>query len=397
MPWKETDVKNQRLEFVLRALDKSMSFVELCREYEIKPKTGYKWKDRFLKEGLSGLSDRSRRPRSHKDQLQENVVCEIVRLKRAHPSWGARKIRDVYCRKHTGGEAPSESSFKRVLEKAGLVKKKRRRKSPHSGRLQNALVSECPNEVWTVDFKGYWYTQDGSRCEPLTVQDSYSRYVLCASVPVNAKTNTIREEFERVFVKYGLPQTIRSDNGRPFAAATAPWGLSQLSSWWLALGISLDRIDPGRPSQNGRHERMHRDIAFEVEKRVDGGLAQQAAALETWRQIYNRERPHEAIAMKRPAELYCKSSNLYRGAPEQLDYPQGMAERTVTSSGEIGFGGGRIRISSAIRGWNVGLKPLKSNLFAVYFGSLCLGQVDLHTESFHPHSPSPEPRGQQGA
>ena len=397
MAWKETDVKNQRLEFVLRALSESLPFVELCREYEIKPKTGYKWKNRFLEEGIAGLSDRSRRPQSHSQQLSEDVVCEMVRLKRAHPNWGARKIQDVYSRKHPGRDVPSESSFKRVLQKAGLVHKKRRRKSTDTGRLQNSIVSAAPNEVWTVDFKGYWYTQEGSRCEPLTVQDSYSRYVLCASVPVNARTETIREEFERLFVKFGLPEMIRSDNGRPFAVTTAPLGLSQLSSWWLALGISLDRIDPGCPSQNGRHERMHRDIACEVENQVDGGLAQQAAALETWRQIYNRERPHEAIAMKRPEELYRKSPNSYAGTPEQLDYPHGVSERTVTSAGEIGFRGTRIRISSAIRGWNVGLKPLKSDLFAVYFGSLCIGNIDLHTESFHPHSPCPESRGQQSA
>lgn len=384
MPWKERDVKSLRLEFVLRALSEPIAFRQLCGEYGIETKTGYKWKKRFIEEGKVGLEDRSRRPHVSPNELGEAVVCEIVRLKEAHRSWGPLKIRELYARRYPLRELPSESTFKRVLDRAGMVQRRRQRSSQHSGRLQNRAVSRKPNDVWTVDFKGWWYTAQGQRCEPLTVRDDYSRYVLCASVPKNARTETVREEFERLFWRYGLPGTIRSDNGRPFAVATALLGLSRLSVWWLALGIDLDRIDAGCPSQNGRHERMHRDIACEVEHHVRGELKEQAAALETWRQTFNEQRPHQALAMSCPAELYENSARQYAGTPQQLDYPEGYFQRTVSSAGQIALKGVRLRLSTALSGWSVGLRPLDSHRFSVHFGRLCLGRIDLKMELFTP-------------
>lgn len=386
MPWKERAVKNLRFEFVLRSLHEKISFTTLCREYGIQPKTGYKWKQRFLEEGAAGLADRSRRPRSNPNQLSEEVVCEMVRLKLAHTKWGPRKIRALSARRHSGLSLPSESSFKRVLQKAGLVKKRQRRHSRDSGRLQHRVESHEPNEVWTVDFKGWWYTPQGERCEPLTVRDDYSRYVLCASVPEDARSETVRGEFERLFDKHGLPRTIRSDNGPPFAMVRALLGLSRLSVWWLALGIDLDRIEPGRPHQNGRHERMHRDLAGELERQVDGDLRQQAAALETWRQTFNEERPHEALGMRCPAELYHNSPRRYRGTPQRLSYPPGHLERKVLVDGKIRLHGRAIWLSRSLAGWHVGLKPSQSESYSVHFGRLCLGQIDLDTEAFLPAS-----------
>jgi transposase InsO family protein len=384
MPWKEQDVKNLRLEFVLRALSEGTSFGALCREYGIQPKTGYKWKQRFLEEGASGLGDRSRRPKSSPGRLDEGVVCEIVRLKQAHPGWGPRKIRAVYERRQEAGEVPSESSFKRVLEKAGMVKKRRRKKAVGNGRLEQRRESVEPNDIWTVDFKGWWHTSEGERCEPLTVRDDYSRYVLGARVPANGRTETIRGELERLFERYGLPRMIRSDNGTPFASAQAPLGLSRLSAWWLVLGIDVDRIEPGCPSQNGGHERMHRDLAAEVEGQVCGGLRAQQAALEVWRQSFNEERPHEALGMRCPAELYRKSERAYEGTPERLEYERGYLSRRVQATGKIWFQGVPIGISRALRGWDVGLKPIADKTWSVHFGPLCLGQIDLLTESFRP-------------
>jgi putative transposase len=384
MPWKERDVKNLRLEFVLRALSEGTSFGALCREYGIEPKTGYKWKQRFLREGAAGLEDRSRRPKSSPGQLDERVVCEIVRLKQAHPGWGPRKLRAVYARRQEGRVVPSESSFKRVLEKAGLVKKRRRRKAVSNGRLEQRRQSREPNDIWTVDFKGWWHTSEGDRCEPLTVRDDYSRYVLGARVPADGRTETIRAELERLFEMYGLPRMIRSDNGSPFASVQAPLGLSRLSVWWLALGIDVDRIEPGCPSQNGRHERMHRDLAAEVEGRVSGGLRAQQAALEVWRQSFNEERPHEALGMRCPAELYRKSERAYTGTPERLEYDRGYLSRRVQVTGKMRFRGAMIGISRALSGWEVGLKPIDDETWSVHFGHLCLGQIDLSTESFRP-------------
>jgi putative transposase len=251
MPWKECDVVSLRLQFALRSLNETTPFIELCREFGISPKTGYKWKERFLESGSSGLYDQSRRPLTSPEALSEDVVCDMIRLKEAHRTWGPRKIRELFARLHRGRDLPSESSFKRVLDKAGLVQKRRAR-SADTGRLQNRAVAEAPNDLWTMDFKGWWYTPDRERCEPFTVRDAFSRYLLSSTILPDSRTGTVRGMCERLLEQYGLPRTIRSDNGRPFATPTAPLGLSRLSAWWLALGIDLDRIDPGCPYQKRR-------------------------------------------------------------------------------------------------------------------------------------------------
>jgi len=382
MAWKELHVVDQRWEFVMRALTESESFAGLCREYDIAPKTGYKWKERFLQFGLAGLEDQSRRPHSSPEGLVEQVVCQIIKYKHKHPSWGPRKIRALY-KKHVGGsDLPSESSFKRVLSRAGLVQERKGRAASSSGKLQSRLVPTCPNHLWTVDFKGWWYTPGRARCEPLTVRDGFSRYVLCAYPPPNARSQTVQGIFEKLFTQYGLPQTIRSDNGRPFACTRAPLGLSRLSAWWVALGIDLDRNDPGHPEQNGAHERMHRDIASEVEGKVRGELAEQAAALEVWRESYNQERPHEALGMKVPAAVYERSKRKYTGTPEQLEYGAALMERKVQQRGTIMVEQVHIGISTALAGWHVGLKRIDEGRYDVHFGKLHLGEADVETESF---------------
>lgn len=382
MPWQESNVMNLRFEFALRSLNETTPFAELCREYGISAKTGYKWKQRFLESGASGLHDRSRRPLSSPGALSEDMVCRIVRLKGDHRTWGPRKIRVVYARHYPDSELPSDSSFKRILDKAGLVEKRRTRRSADTGRLQNRALPESPNDLWTVDFKGWWYTSQGERCEPFTVRDAYSRYILESAILPDARTETVRMTCERLFERYGLPGTIRSDNGRPFAVSTAPLGLSRLSAWWLALGINLDRIDPGCPYQNGAHERMHRDMAADLERRIDGDLIRHQAALETWRQTYNHERPHEALGMGYPAEVYKNSPRRYEGTPDRLEYPEGYIERKVGTAGQIKLHNRPLRITTALRGWNVGLKALGQGRYALYFANLCIGCVDMRTESF---------------
>jgi putative transposase len=383
MPWKETHVVDTRVEFVMRALREEKGFRELCREYGVSPKTGYKWKRRFLEEGLQGLEDLSRKPLGSPSQIAEDVLCEIIRIKKDHSPWGPLKIREVYARKHRHGELPSLSTFKRVLEKAGLVHKRRPRKQDACGRIENRIVPEGPNELWTTDFKGWWHTHNGERCEPLTVRDEYSRFVLCASALEDAKSLTVRREFERLFETYGLPRAIRSDNGPPFASVHAPLGLSRLSAWWVALGINLDRIAPGRPHQNGAHERMHRDIALELESCPETDLRGQRAALDTWRQTFNLERPHEALGMRVPGDLYQRSERYFPTQPEDILYPAGFLPRKVSSTGSVAIEGVKVRVSSAIAGWHVGLKPSAPEGYLVWFGPLCLGALDLRTEAFH--------------
>jgi putative transposase len=294
MPWTEIEVMDQRTEFVLRSVRNVEPFGELCREFGISRKTGYKWKERFLQDGLGGLGDQSRRPASSSKEVVEAMVCQIVKLRVAHPTWGARKLRAVLERTVSQNDLPSESSFKRILERAGLVQHLRRVRSEQAGRLQTPARAERPNQVWTIDFKGWWYTRNRFRFEPLTVRDDFSRYLLCAQALDDARTETVREQLASVFERHGLPEVIRSDNGSPFAARNSPLGLSRLSAWWLALGINLDRIAPGRPDQNGGHERMHRDLACEVESRSEQDVATQQAVLDEWRRTFNDERPHEA-------------------------------------------------------------------------------------------------------
>ena len=370
MPWKKTEPMEERMEFALKAM-RTLNFRALCQQYGVSTKTGYKWKERFLREGMAGMAEQSRRPKSSPEQLLEEEVCEIVRLKLAHLSWGARKIRELYLRRH--GEVASESTFKRILERAGLTQKRRRRPWSEAGRLCSGRRAALPNEVWTVDFKGWWRSW-GRRCEPLTVRDEHSRYVLELRALSNARTQTVRHNFERLFERHGLPQAIRSDNGAPFASVHGLFGLSRLSAWWVALGIDLERGRPGHPQDNGAHERMHGDISREIEAL---GQSDQES-LDLWRESFNYERPHEALGMRCPGELYRASERKYEGTPEDLDYPQ-MCPRRVSASGAIKIDNLCLFLSSSSAGWSVGLKPIAQEQFEVWFGGLLLGQIDLST------------------
>ena len=374
MPWKEMDAMNQRVEFVLQAL-RTENFRELCREYGISAKTGYKWKERFLECGLSGMMEESRRPKSSPGGLEEAVVCEIIRLKQRRRHWGPRKLRDLYRRAH--GQAPSESSFKRVLARAGLVEPRRLRKRTEAGRLFTGRRAQEPNEVWTVDFKGWWYTPEG-RCEPLTVRDEASRYVLELRRLADARTETVQVCFERLFERYGIPGAIRSDNGSPFANVEGVLGLTRLSAWWVALGIDLERGRPGCPQDNGGHERLHLDIGRELEAHRLGADQNE---LEQWRRVFNEERPHEALGMRYPAEVYRPSERSYGGTPEDLEYP-GMDSRRVLSHGCIGWKNQRAFISTALGGWSVGVEPSGADHWNVWFGRLLLGQLEGSTAIF---------------
>jgi transposase InsO family protein len=363
---------NQRKEFVLRAMNTS-NFRQLCQDYGISTKTGYKWKERFIEHGVEGLQELSRRPRGHAQELVEAIVCEMVRLKQAHPHWGPRKLRHIYQRTHS--QVPSESSFKRVLERAGLVEKRRLRARGQSGRIFSGRRASAPNEIWTVDFKGWWHRADGKRCEPLTVRDECTRYVLELRAVADARTQTVRACFERLFEQNGVPGAIRSDNGAPFASQQAVLGLSQLSAWWVALGIDLERGRPGCPQDNGAHERLHWDVDRELRGQ------ERQAGFDQWRRTFNYERPHESLGMKCPGELYQRSERKYEGTPEDLNYAA-METRRVAQCGNISWQHQHIFISTALAGWSVGLEPCGQATYNVYFGRLLLGQLDETCASF---------------
>lgn len=374
MPWKEVNVLDQRIEFVLRALLRQESFLYLCREYGITTKTGYKWKERFLARGEAGLLDESRRPKKS-PRTAEEIVCEIIRIKKLKSRWGPKKIRNVYESNHAGEKIPSLSTVNRILEKSGFVdKKKRRRKAANVESIQNRIKPEEPNDLWTVDFKGYWHTQTKERIEPLTIRDEYSKFILSIALLEKGDTTSVKREFERLFREHGLPRMIRSDNGPPFASRVSILGLTKLSVWWMSLGIELDRTDPGSPQQNGGHERMHRDIALELEGRIAGDLEIHRARMEEWRNEFNEERPHESLGMKKPSEVYRKSKIKYEEF-DAFQYPEGFRSRQVNNRGYTNLKGRHVFISNAFNGYNIGVKKTAEG-WEVWFERKLIGIVD---------------------
>lgn len=384
MPWKEKDAMDLKLEFALKAMDSNYCFQDLCKEYGITRPTGYKWKERFIQEGFRGLCNKSRKPRVSPNQTAEDVLCEIIRLKVKHVNWGPKKIRELYHRNHLHEELPCLSTFNRVLDKAGLVHHKKRRRQTASQRLQNRITAKEPNDLWTVDFKGWWYTQHNEKCEPLTVRDNFSKYIFSIKLLKKAVTEEVQLEFEKLFKIYGLPKVIRSDNGPPFASARSPLGLTRLSTWWLALGIELDRITPGTPSENGSHERMHGDIKRELQGKIPGGIKKHQVYFDVWKNEYNSVRPHETLKMQTPESVYTKSKRRFESIAKEILYPLGYISRKVNDRGCIVLDKRRIFVSYVFKGYNLGLREYPDETMSVWFDNLRLGEIDLRTYSYKP-------------
>ena len=396
MPWKELDIVNLREEFVFEAIGGGTDFSSLCMDYGVSRKTGYKWLERFRQQGIGGLRDKSRRPHASPDALAEDVICSLIRIKQSAPkTWGPKKVLSLYERQHGCEQSPSLSSVQRVMDKAGYVRHRRRARKDMAAPVQEGLVAQQPNELWTVDFKGWWKTRDQGRCEPLTLRDGFSRFLLEFRAMESTSERSVRPVFERVFQAYGLPVAIRSDNGSPFAASSAPLGLSRLSAWWVSLGIRLDRISPGHPEQNGAHERIHRDIRAELQMNPADGLEQSQALFDEWRRTYNFDRPHEAIGMQTPASLYKSSTRSYEVGDIQISYPPDWIERRVTTGGTIRLSSVQIAISSALVGHTIGLQPIADRL-DVWFDYLRLGHIDLHVMRFIPFTEQKRGRSSSG-
>ena len=390
MPWKETNTMKERRAFIDSMLKKEKSFNALCEEYGISEKTGYKWKNRFYERGYAGLEDETRAPRAHPNAIDGDTAAELIRLRLAHPSWGGKKLLALYERAHPGlpkSSLPSLSSVNRIIEKAGLLKKKRVHKAAITSecpRLNQFFEAKAPNDVWCIDFKGWWIS-DGERCEPFTVRDKCSRKILCAKLMTSKTAEAVRPVMAELFRKYGLPKAIHSDNGAPFAATNGILGLTTLSAWWITLGILPERSLPGCPGQNGSLERMHGDMAREIKGKISGGIAANQAALDAWVEEYNTVRPNEAIGMKTPDEVYSPSERKYTGDFDTLEYPAGYLPRKVFKSGEIILYGLRVTIGSALRGWHIGLRPQKEpGLYDVFLADFLLGTLDMTSCCFTP-------------
>src|ERR1700679_1071143 len=318
MPWKESSVMDERMRFVIR-LNDGESMASLCREFGISRKTGYKIFERYEQCGLEGLSDRARRPFRYANQLPEQVEAAIVSAKKEKPHWGARKIRGrLLGRLPHALKVPASSTIHAVLDRNGLVTRAVRPRTRAEGTpLSDGLG---PNDLWCTDYRGEFQLADKRYCYPLTVTDHASRYLLLCEAMESSRTELAFRAFERLFQERGLPQALRSDNGVPFASPNSLFNLSKLSVWWLRLGISIERIKPGHPQQNGRHERMHLTLKKEATRPAGANLLQQQAKFDAFIEEFNHERPHEALDMKCPGELYSSSCRPYQGIQE-LHYP----------------------------------------------------------------------------
>ena len=374
MTWKATDPMNEKVKFISLYLEGEETVMELCELFGISRKTGYKWIQRYESDGVEALKERSRAPRSHPHATPDDVVTSILRLRRRHPQWGPKKLRVIMLKRYPDMNVPAASTIGEILRKNGMTepRKRKRRSSPHQEQLRSY---DYPNAVWCADFKGH-FPVDGKRCYPLTITDGYSRYLLRCQGLRTSRFGPSRKVFEAAFREYGLPEMIRTDNGTPFSSL-APAGLSSLAVWWIRLGIHPERIMPGRPDQNGRHERMHRTLKMATARPPRSSLRAQQKAFDRFQREYNEERPHEGLNMEVPASLYQSSQRTY---PEKIPDPEYPADFYVTRAypnSVISFSGIQWYLSAPLAEQLVGLKHISEDRWMVYFSNIAIGIADL--------------------
>ena len=346
---------------------------ELCAAYGVSRKTGYKYVNRYVEHSVDGLKDRSRASHRHPNATAGPMVRQIIQVRKKY-GWGGRKIVDYLARRISADELPAPSTVDEILRRHNLVKPKRRRRTRSDVKIQRHV--HAPNDGWCADFKGWFRTRDGARCDPLTITDSHSRYLLRCKHVSSTCFEVVKPQFVRTFREYGLPHSIRTDNGPPFAT-TGIGGLSRLSVWFVRLGIQPDLIDPGKPQQNGAHERMHRTLKQETARPPRSSLRAQQRAFHSFRRMYNDERPHEGIDGKVPSDLYQGSDRPYPRQLPELEYPDSFVVRRVSKVGGIRLDGKKIFLGRSLRGQNVGLEPVSDIHLAVHLGPYQIATVDL--------------------
>jgi putative transposase len=353
----------------------------LCAEFGISRKTGYKIYERYRDCGVEGLTDRSRRPYRHASQLPMAIEKLIVTLKREYPAWGAPKIRERLRRRWPGVRCPAISTVHAVLDRHGLVT----RRGPRRRRATGTALTwpDRPNALWCADYKGEFMLADRRYCYPLTITDFATRYLLRCEALSTTQERYAFTVFEQVFKEFGLPAAIRTDNGVPFASPNALYGLSRLSVWWLRLGIQIERIKPGHPEQNGRHERMHLTLKTEATKPAAANFLQQQARFDTFLACFNHERPHQALDMQVPGERYVSSPRPYRGLTD-LAYPFHDWTAVVTHCGRLCFDRRKVNLSQVFAGQQVGVRQVTDRIWLVSFMDYDLGYFDDETCRLEP-------------
>ena len=376
MPWKEHGVMEERFRFIEEWKSGGFGMAELCRFYGISRGTGYKWVGRYeAAGGMEGLRELSRAPHGHPNATAEELEERIIELRSAHPTWGAPKIRAKLTSGNGGGERlPAESTIGAILQRHGLTVNRKRRRTSRRASEPLAYAGE-PNAVWCADYKGWFRTGDGTRIDPLTISDAYSRYLFrCQALPVPDYRHS-KPVFEAAFREYGLPLRLRTDNGAPFGS-NGESGLTALSVWWIELGIQPERIEPGKPQQNGRHERMHRTLKQETAAPPGKSRRAQQQRFDRFREEYNEDRPHEALGQTTPASHYEPSRRSYPGRVPTIDYPADWKTRCVTAGGKMSWNGEYVFVAHALEGKRVGLEQIEEQRWRVWFHFYEVGVLD---------------------
>ena len=372
MPWKQTSAMDQRVQFIADWLSDERSKIELCRAYGISRPTADKWIQRYQHDGVKALAERSRAAKRHPNETPQSVREMLIQTKLSHQSWGPKKVVDFLRRRKSEIPWPADSTAGEILKRAGLVKRRvlRRRVTPYSEPFREC---RAPNQIWSADFKGDFLMGSGRRCYPLTLSDNFSRYLLVCRALEHPTYEAVRPWFEWAFRRYGLPYCIRTDNGAPFASL-ALGGVSELSKWWIKLGIRPERIKPGKPVQNGRHERMHRTLKHDVPPQPT--LRCQQRHFDQFVKQYNWQRSHEALARQTPGTVYRVSTRRYGGKVPLIHYPSGMVIRQVRHNGEIKWRGAFIYLSQVLAQEPVGLKRIGPQQWEVRYSFHRLGVLD---------------------
>lgn len=387
MPWKETTAVDERKTFIAAYERGEVSFSALCRAFSISRPTGYKWIDRYRSEGEPGLNDQSRAPMHPARGTPLHIQDAILELRHKHSNWGPRKLVAKLQQTQPRVPWPAASTIGELLRREGLTHTRppRRRTPAWTEPLAHA---QEPNDVWCTDFKGWFLCRNGQRCDPLTLTDAYSRYLLrCRAVPKTDGPH-VRRIFAASFREFGLPLAIRNDNGPPFAS-TGLAGLSRLSVWWIRLGIRPERIDPGCPQQNGRHERFHQTLKLETASPPAISLDAQQRAFALFQREYNEERPHEALGQRTPASIYRPSPRPFPEELPQLVYPFAVTLRSVSAAGHFSWRNHQVYVSVLLEDQDIALRPLDDGLYEILFGPLLLGWFEEDSATFTPNRTPP--------
>ncbi len=375
MPWKEVKPMQQKVLFIADYLRQVASVTELCAHYGVSRKTGYKWIHRFQQQGLDGLNEQRRTPTACPTRTPYRIQQAIIELRQQFQTQpGAKKLQVLLAQRYPDEAIPSKSTIYNILSRAGLVHPRRRRRRVTPYPQPFAPVKQV-NGVWSVDYKGQFKLGNGQWCYPLTVMDHQSRYLCGCDALKGPRLKDTRATFTRLFRQYGLPERIRSDNGVPFAS-TARGGLSQLSLWWIRLGILPERIEPGKPQQNGRHERMHRTLKQAATRPPSANMKAQQQRFDAFRAEYNEQRPHEALEQQTPASHYAPSPRPYPEHLPELHYPNYFEVRKVSSNGVVYWHNKLVYVSHLLKGEHVGLEEVDAGIWQVYFGPVTLGRFD---------------------